>query len=156
MAGKTVIEVSVTVVPVTVMVAELVNVPDVAVTVAAPAATPVTTPAALTVAVFGSDVLHAAEEVKSLEEPSEYDPSAWRLTVVAATIDEAFGLTESPLSEAGTVCPPEPEPDCPPELDCPLEPDWPLELNWPLAPLQPARNTHNERVQILRCTSSSA
>ena len=150
------IEVSVTVVPVTVMVAELVNVPDVAVTVAVPVAIPVTTPAALTVTVFGSDVLHAAEEVKSLEEPSVYDPSTWRLTVAAATMDAALGLTESPLSEAGTVCPPEPEPDWPPELDCPLEPDWPLELNWLLAPLQPARNIHNERIQILRCTLSSA
>ena len=73
---------------------------------------------------------------------------AWRLTVAAATIVEAFGLTESPLSEAGTgtVCPLEPEPDCPPELG------WLLELNWLLAPLHPARNTHNERMQILRCT----
>ena len=71
MAGKTAIELRVTVVPVTVMVAELVKVPDFAVTVAAPVATPVTTPAALTVAVLGSEVLHAAEEVRSFEEPSE-------------------------------------------------------------------------------------
>jgi hypothetical protein len=36
-----------------------------------PVATPVTTPAALTVAVFGFEELQVAEEVRSFVEPSE-------------------------------------------------------------------------------------
>ena len=104
-------------------------------TVATPVATPVTTPVALTLAIFVSDELQVAEEVRSFVEPSEYDPVAWSETVTAATMAMAFGETERPLSEAGTGCPP--------------EPGWPPEFNWFLTPLQAARNTQNERMQIL-------
>lgn len=57
--------------PVTVIAAELVKAPDLAVIVAAPLATPVTTPDVLTVAVFESEEVQVAEELRSLVVPSE-------------------------------------------------------------------------------------
>jgi len=72
LAGKTAIEVRVGLAPpLTVMAAELVKAPDLATIVAAPLATPVTTPAVLTVATFESEEVQVAEELRSLVEPSE-------------------------------------------------------------------------------------
>ena len=71
LAGKRAIEVRLGLVPpVTVMAAELVKAPDLAVIEAAPLATPVTTPEVLTVAIFVSDEVQVAEELRSLLEPS--------------------------------------------------------------------------------------
>jgi hypothetical protein len=139
LAGEITIEVKVTLPPVTVILAELVKAPDWAATSTLPIATPVTTPAALTVAVFESAELQVTTEVKSFVEPSEYKPKAWSGVVAAAAIDVAFGLTKRPLSVAGTGCPP--------------DADWPPELGWFLTPLQAARYTHNERTAILRRTN---
>ena len=139
LAGEITIEVKVTLPPVTVNLAELVRVPDWAATSTFPFATPVTTPAALTVAVFESAELQVTTEVKSFVEPSEYKPEAWSGVVAAAAIDVAFGLTRRPLSVAGTGCPP--------------DPDWLPELGWFLTPLHAARYTHNERTAVLRRTN---
>jgi hypothetical protein len=57
--------------PLTVMAAELVKVPDLAVIEAAPLATPVTTPEVLTVATLEFEEAQVAEELRSLLEPSE-------------------------------------------------------------------------------------
>ena len=149
LAGEIVIEVRFGLPPLTVTVAEPLKVPDCAATVATPDATPVTTPAALTVATFKSEELHFASEVKSFVDPSEYDPVACKESVAAAASDRVFGLTEMPLRRAGTGCPL--EPGWPPELGCPLEPCLAL-LGLLLTPLQAARNRQNERIQILRCT----
>ena len=62
---------------------------------------------------------------------------AWSVTVDVAAMDVALGVTESPLSVAGTGWPPEP--------GCPL-PE--LRLLVPV-PLQPTRSRQNERIQIL-------
>ncbi len=123
--------------PVTVMAAELVKAPDLAAIVAAPLATPVTTPAVLTVAIFESEEVQVAEELRSLVVPSEYVPIAWTVTVDAAAMEAALGVTERPLREAETGCPPEP--------GCPL-PE--LRLLVP-TPLQPARSRQNKGIQIL-------
>jgi hypothetical protein len=53
------------------MAAEPAKVPDLAVIVAVPLATPVTTPEVLTVATFEVEVVQVAEELRSLLEPSE-------------------------------------------------------------------------------------
>ena len=72
LAGEMAIAVRVTLVPpLTVMAAELLKVPDLAVIVAVPLATPVTTPEVLTVATFEFEVVQVAEELRSLLEPSE-------------------------------------------------------------------------------------
>jgi hypothetical protein len=72
LAGETAIAVRVTLVPpLTVMAAELVKVPDWAVIVAAPLATPVTRPEVLTVATLEFEEVQVAEELRSLLEPSE-------------------------------------------------------------------------------------
>ena len=62
---------------------------------------------------------------------------AWSVTVDVAAMDVALGVTERPLSVAGTGWPPDP--------GCPLpEP----RLLVPV-PLQPARSKQSERIQIL-------
>ena len=72
LAGEMAIEVRLGLAPpVTVMAAELVKAPDLTVIVAAPLATPVTTPAVLTVAIFESEEVQVAEELRSLVVPSE-------------------------------------------------------------------------------------
>jgi hypothetical protein len=139
LAGEITIEVKVTLPPVTVILAEPAKAPDWAVTVTTPFATPVTTPVALTVAIFESAELQVTEEVRSFVEPSEYKPEAWSGVVAAAAIAVALGLTKRLLSVAWTGCPP--------------GPGWPAELSWFLTPLQAARNTHNERMAILRRTN---
>jgi len=68
-AGEMAIAVRVTLV--TVMAAEPVKVPDLAVIEAAPLATPVTRPEVLTVATFEFEEVQVAEELRSLLEPSE-------------------------------------------------------------------------------------
>jgi hypothetical protein len=62
---------------------------------------------------------------------------AWSVTVDVAAMDVALGVTERPLSVAGTGWPPEP--------GCPL-PE--LRLLVPV-PLQPARSRQSEKNQIL-------
>ena len=62
---------------------------------------------------------------------------AWSVTVDVAAMDAALGVTERPLSVAGTGWPPEPGPL--PELR-------------PLVPLHPARSRQSEKSQILFCT----
>jgi len=62
---------------------------------------------------------------------------AWSVTVDVAAIDVALGVTERPLSVAGTGWPP--EPGCPPPE---------LRLLVPV-PLQPARSRQSEKNQIL-------
>ena len=72
LAGEMAIAVRVTLVPpLTVMAAEPVKVPDLAVIVAVPLTTPVTRPEVLTVATFEFEVVQVAEELRSLLEPSE-------------------------------------------------------------------------------------
>jgi hypothetical protein len=56
---------------VTVIEAELVKAPELAAIVAVPLATPVTTPVVLTVAIFESEEVQVAEELRSLVVPSE-------------------------------------------------------------------------------------
>jgi hypothetical protein len=63
---------------VTVICVEAEKVPECAVTVVGPVALPVTTPAALTVAVSGIEELHVTEAVKSFVVPSEKLPMACR------------------------------------------------------------------------------
>jgi len=62
---------------------------------------------------------------------------AWSVTADVAAMEVALGVTERPLSVAGTGCPPEP--------GCPLSE---LRLLVPV-PLQPTRSRQNERIQIL-------
>lgn len=62
---------------------------------------------------------------------------AWSVTIDVAAMDVALGVTERPLSVAGTGWPPEP--------GCPL-PE--LRLLVPV-PLQPARSRQSEKNQIL-------
>jgi len=94
---------------------------------------PVTTPAALTEAVFVSAELQVTEAVKSLDVPSEKLPVAFSDCVLLTISVAESGVTVRPVSVA------EPPPPPPP-------------FDWFFTPLQAASRRANDRTQILRST----
>ena len=91
-------------------------VPDSAVMVTTPMATPLAIPALLTEATLVSEELHCAEAVTSLLLPSENFPVAVNGCVAPAAIEVEPGDTCKAVSDGGGGGGGLPEPDCPPPL----------------------------------------
>jgi hypothetical protein len=86
-------------------------VPDLAVIVAAPAAIPLATPAALMVTTLGLEELHCAVAVRSLVLLSEKWPVAENGCVALTFTDVEAGVTVTEVSVAVAEPPPDPLPD---------------------------------------------